>query len=168
MNCCRYVGVAALAATAVLLGTLALVISNSTDQPGGSLLQALPFIDQQPVSSLSNRARTDLDPGSLAGLMQAAEGSGLGGDSRTTKLGMETEGDELAQLQAQETTQDDRKESDETAPKIRSGSCVRECFFTPLVLTSESRGTRSAIGRTIAKYFTTVRSVKDDQGTFLG
>ncbi len=47
--------------------------------------------------------------------------------------------------QEHETTQTDRKTSDAQAPALRA-----------------------SLGETIAKYFTTVRSVKDDQGTFLG
>lgn len=60
-------------------------------------------------------------------------------------MGTETEQDELEQLQEQTTTQKDRRQSDAQAPALRN-----------------------ALGETIAKYFTTVRSVKDDQGTFLG
>eukprot|EP00286_Rhodomonas_abbreviata_P023455 CAMPEP_0181308344 /NCGR_PEP_ID=MMETSP1101-20121128/11411_1 /TAXON_ID=46948 /ORGANISM="Rhodomonas abbreviata, Strain Caron Lab Isolate" /LENGTH=167 /DNA_ID=CAMNT_0023414717 /DNA_START=13 /DNA_END=516 /DNA_ORIENTATION=- len=148
-NSRRYAAIAALSGAAVLLGALALVLSN-TASPVQTDLEGLPFIAQKSaVTGISNRAHTDLDPGSLAGLMQAAEGDGMGGNGlgagRTTQLGMETEGDELAQLQQQETTQSDRRASDAEAPSIRK-----------------------SIGRTIAKYFTTVRSVKDDQGTFLG
>jgi hypothetical protein len=50
-----------------------------------------------------------------------------------------------AAFQEKETTQADRKASDAEAPMLRA-----------------------SLGQTIAKYFTTVRSVKDDQGTFLG
>eukprot|EP00960_Hanusia_phi_P064554 765826-Hanusia_phi.AAC.9 len=52
--------------------------------------------------------------------------------------------DSLTRLQEQETTQSDRKASDSQTPILRN-----------------------ALGKTLAKYFTTVRSVKDDQGTFL-
>eukprot|EP00284_Hemiselmis_tepida_P005719 CAMPEP_0174930464 /NCGR_PEP_ID=MMETSP1355-20121228/31179_1 /TAXON_ID=464990 /ORGANISM="Hemiselmis tepida, Strain CCMP443" /LENGTH=154 /DNA_ID=CAMNT_0016176763 /DNA_START=16 /DNA_END=480 /DNA_ORIENTATION=- len=92
-------------------------------------------------------ARTDLDPGSLRGLEAAAGGEGyMGfGGGATSRLGQETEAGELEQLQEKETTQKDRRKADEEAPALRR-----------------------SLGSTIAKYFSTVRKVKDDQGTFLG
>mmetsp|Transcript_33951 Transcript_33951/g.52909 ORF Transcript_33951/g.52909 Transcript_33951/m.52909 type:complete len:163 (+) Transcript_33951:21-509(+) len=146
----RYVGVAALAASAALLGCLALGLSHSSKAAPSTLmtqaLSALPFFKPSVHAGMSHRARMDLDPGSLNGLLAAANGEDMYGDaSRTTKLGDETAADELASLQERETTQSDVKSYDETTPSLKQ-----------------------SLGKTIAQYFTTVRSVKDDQGTFLG
>ena len=148
----RYAGVAALAGAALLCCALALVVSDASPVPtmlGSRSGQSWLPIGAPKTVDLKSRPREDLDPGSLAGLLQAASGSGTGHDAlsagRTTRLGEETEGEELAQLQGSTTTQADIKKSDSEAPSIRQ-----------------------SIGRTIAKYFTTVRSIKDDQGTFLG
>ncbi len=113
---------------------------------GGCLTLGAP---RPPQLVTASGARTDLDPGSLRGLEEAAGGEGYmgigGGGGATTRLGQETEAGELEQLQEKETTQSDRRRADEEAPKLRR-----------------------SLGSTIAKYFTTVRKVKDDQGTFLG
>jgi hypothetical protein len=75
---------------------------------------------------LSSRARTDIDPGSLRGLEEAAgSNQGFFGRGRTSQLGQETEVGELEQLQEKETTQKDRRISDQRAPALRHSLGVR-------------------------------------------
>ena len=105
------------------------------------------------------RARTDIDPGSLTGLLAAAQGKDATFSSdgsanadlssgRVTQLGQESAIDELAALQQKTMTN-----------KVAAGSRSRG---------PKTRAVEHSLGKTIAQYFTTVRSVKDDQGTFLG
>ena len=116
-----------------------------------------PFAE--PSIGLSmKRARTDIDPGSLSGLLAAAQGKqtsfGIDGNplqdisrGRVTQLGQESAIDELASLQAKTMTN----------RVARAGTSSKQ-----------QAAEQKSLGKVIAKYFTTVRSIKDDQGTFLG
>mmetsp|Transcript_474 Transcript_474/g.994 ORF Transcript_474/g.994 Transcript_474/m.994 type:complete len:159 (-) Transcript_474:189-665(-) len=135
MKAGRKVAIAGIALAAIGIVALAGVLMSTGRGPSDTKLLT------------ASGASTDLDPGSLRGLEEAAGGNdymGLAGGA-TARLGQETEAGELEQLQEKETTQSDRRKSDQEAPALRS-----------------------SLGKAIAKYFTTVRSVKDDQGTFLG
>lgn len=67
---------------------------------------------------------------------------------RTTELGEESAVDELAAMQE----------------KMAKANRQRAKFSS----SHKEAAERSSLGKTIAQYFTTVRSIKDDQGTFLG
>jgi hypothetical protein len=107
------------------------------------------------TSTLRKRPRTDLDPGSFQGLVQAAEGGssqfhrGSASDgflaSTRQRHGLRHINGPVLTLQQHETTQ--------------------RRIHNNLIGT---RALKRSLGSTIAQYFSTVRSVKDDQGTFLG
>ena len=159
----RTVGLAAVSAAALLCVCLAVAVSWGPNPSRPVALESIlgnlntPF--SEPSIGLSmKRARTDLDPGSLQGLLAAAQGKddsfSSDGDSsadlsggRTTQLGEESAVDELAAIQQRMTNTKVAKSAAEH-PKTKQE--------------------KQALGKTIAQYFTTVRSIKDDQGTFLG
>ena len=67
----RYAGVAALAGAALLCCAVALALSSSSATPTALGADELPFAAAAKSIGLKSRPRTDLDPGSLAALMQA-------------------------------------------------------------------------------------------------
>ena len=160
----RNVGLVAVFAAAVLSGSLAVAVSWGPNPSRPVALESIlgnlnvPF--SQPSIGLSmSKAREDIDPGSLSGLLAAAQGKdgtfGSDGEStatlsggRTTELGEESAVDELASMQE----------------KMAKANRQRSKFSSSHKAAAE----RSSLGKTIAQYFTTVRSIKDDQGTFLG
>jgi len=160
----RHVGLVAVAAAALLCASLAVAVSWGPNPSRPVALESIlgnlnmPF--SQPSIGLSmTKAREDIDPGSLSGLLAAAQGKddafGSDGDStatlsggRTTQLGEESAVDELASIQ--------QKMAKANRPSARAAS------------SHKAAAERTSLGKTIAQYFTTVRSVKDDQGTFLG
>ncbi len=130
---------------------LAVSISSFSDPaPAPDSLESIYDI----TASLRKRPRTDIDPGSLRGLVQAAEsgGSRWGNDGRGAsrrrlwgRHGMKHVNGPALSLQQHETTQRRIQRNLRAAHSLKF-----------------------SLGSTIAKYFTTVRSIKDDQGTFLG
>ena len=108
------------------------------------------------TSALRKRPRTDLDPGSFEGLVQAAESDGSRGrdeDSTSgsgrrrhwSRHGLKHINGPALSLQQHETTQRRIERNLRAAHQLKR-----------------------SLGNTIARYFSTVRTVKDDQGTFLG
>jgi hypothetical protein len=158
----RHVGFVAVSAAALLCISLAVAVSWGPNPSRPVALESIlgnlntPF--SEPSIGLSmQRARTDLDPGSLQGLLAAAQGKddtfSSDGDStadlsggRTQQLGEESAVDELAAIQQR-----------------MSNTKVAKATAAP-----KNKQEKQALGKTIAQYFTTVRSIKDDQGTFLG
>ncbi len=130
---------------------LAVSISSTADpSPTPNSLESIFDL----TSSLRKRPRTDIDPGSLRGLVQAAEsgGSRWGHDARGAsrrrlwgRHGLKHINGPALSLQQHETTQRRIERN------LRAAHTLKR-----------------SLGSTIAQYFTTVRSVKDDQGTFLG
>ncbi|EKX38382.1 hypothetical protein GUITHDRAFT_154739 [Guillardia theta CCMP2712] len=143
----RYSRYALAALAFAMCGALALVLSFGSGRNSTVLDSLGVFSPKEKVVQFSlKRARTDLDPGSLQGLIAAADGGSMHSSwqDRPRHQSRDRTFDSLTRLQEQETTQSDRKASDSQAPILRN-----------------------ALGKTLAKYFTTVRSVKDDQGTFI-
>ncbi len=130
---------------------LAVSISSAADpSPAPESLESIFDL----TSSLRKRPRTDIDPGSLQGLVQAADsgGSRWGSDGRGAsrrrlwgRHGLKHVNGPALSLQQHETTQRRIERN------LRAAHTLKR-----------------SLGSTIAQYFTTVRSVKDDQGTFLG
>ena len=135
---------------------IALAVSISSTSEPSPTPDALESIFDL-TSSLRKRPRTDIDPGSLRGLVQAAEStqsgkSRWGNDARGAsrrrlwgRHGMKHVNGPALSLQQRETTQRRIERN------LRAAHTLKR-----------------SLGSTIAQYFTTVRSVKDDQGTFLG
>ena len=161
----RNLGRVMVATAAVVCAALAVAVAEqgpASSRPVAmeSILGHLNEPFAEPNIGLSmKRARTDIDPGSLTGLLAAAQGKDATFSSdgsanadlssgRVTQLGQESAIDELAALQHKTMTN-----------KVAAGSRSRG---------PKTRAVEHSLGKTIARYFTTVRSVKDDQGTFLG
>ena len=144
----RCAGIASVvAATCVILALISANLSR-----GDTRTELEPSVFDLTSSIGTNRARTDLDPGSLQGLIQAAAGSldssswpSLGQHAMRRRHGMKHVNGPALTLQQHETTQQRIEHN------LRASHRLKQ-----------------SLGSTIAKYFTTVRSVKDDQGTFLG
>ena len=161
---CRHFGLVAAASAALLCVSLAVAVSWGPNPSRPVALESilgnlnLPF--SQPSIGLSmSKAREDIDPGSLSGLLAAAQGHGdtfsSNGDStadlsggRTQQLGEESAVDELAAMQQNMVKAHKQAATHASLHKVKAE--------------------KESLGKTIAQYFTTVRSIKDDQGTFLG
>ena len=152
------------ATAAVVCAALAVAVTSGPAPSRPVALESIlghlnePFAEPN-IGLSMKRARTDIDPGSLTGLLAAAQGKDATFSSdgsanadlssgRVTQLGQESAIDELAALQQKTMTN-----------KVAAGSRSRGL---------KTRAVEHSLGKTIAQYFTTVRSVKDDQGTFLG
>ena len=152
------------ATAAVVCAALAVAVTSGPAPSRPLALESIlghlnePFAEPN-IGLSMKRARTDIDPGSLTGLLAAAQGKDATFSSdgsanadlssgRVTQLGQESAIDELAALQQKTMTN-----------KVAAGSRRRG---------PKTRAVEHSLGKTIAQYFTTVRSVKDDQGTFLG
>ena len=152
------------ATAAVVCAALAVAVTSGPAPSRPLALESIlghlnePFAEPN-IGLSMKRARTDIDPGSLTGLLAAAQGKDATFSSdgsanadlssgRVTQLGQESAIDELAALQQKTMT-------NKVAAGSRSGG-------------PKTRAVEHSLGKTIAQYFTTVRSVKDDQGTFLG
>lgn len=152
------------ATAAVVCAALAVAVTSGPAPSRPVALESIlghlnePFAEPN-IGLSMKRARTDIDPGSLTGLLAAAQGKDATFSSdgsanadlssgRVTQLGQESAIDELAALQQKTMTN-----------KVAAGSRSRG---------PKTRAVEHSLGKTIAQYFTTVRSVKDDQGTFLG
>lgn len=152
------------ATAAVVCAALAVAVTSGPAPSRPLALESIlghlnePFAEPN-IGLSMKRARTDIDPGSLTGLLAAAQGKDATFSSdgsanadlssgRVTQLGQESAIDELAALQQKTMTN-----------KVAAGSRSRG---------PKTRAVEHSLGKTIAQYFTTVRSVKDDQGTFLG
>ena len=162
----RNLGRVMVATAAVVCAALAVAVAEqgpASSRPVAmeSILGHLNEPFAEPNIGLSmKRARTDIDPGSLTGLLAAAQGKDATFSSdgsannaalssgRVTQLGQESAIDALAALQQKTMTN-----------KVAAGSRSRG---------PKTRAVEHSLGKTIAQFFTTVRSVKDDQGTFLG
>jgi hypothetical protein len=150
-SCSRWLGIFASVASVIIIASVYLAFDSSsfgTASKGPSSLESIYDL----TSSLRKRPRTDLDPGSLQGLVQAAENGGSKSnddDSTRSRLwarrGMKHVNGPALTLQQHETTQRRIERNLRAAHKLKR-----------------------SLGSTIARYFSTVRSVKDDQGTFLG
>ena len=152
------------ATAAVVCAALAVAVTSGPAPSRPVALESIlghlnePFAEPN-IGLSMKRARTDIDPGSLTGLLAAAQGKDATFSSdgsanadlssgRVTQLGQESAIDELAALQQKTMT-------NKVAAGSRSGG-------------PKTRAVEHSLGKTIAQFFTTVRSVKDDQGTFLG
>ena len=160
----RNLGRVMVATAAVVCAALAVAVTSGPAPSRPVALESIlghlnePFAEPN-IGLSMKRARTDIDPGSLTGLLAAAQGKDATFSSdgsanadlssgRVTQLGQESAIDELAALQQKTMTN-----------KVAAGSRSRG---------PKTRAVEHSLGKTIAQYFTTVRSVKDDQGTFLG
>ena len=161
----RNLGRVMVATAAVVCAALAVAVTSGPAPSRPLALESIlghlnePFAEPN-IGLSMKRARTDIDPGSLTGLLAAAQGKDATFSSdgsannaalssgRVTQLGQESAIDALAALQQKTMTN-----------KVAAGSRSRG---------PKTRAVEHSLGKTIAQYFTTVRSVKDDQGTFLG